>query len=286
MTTLTNIPVRKTYTTTIPEIDELTGGFLSSSINLIQAGTGLGKSNFLLRVAVFYAMAGVKVHYVSTEMTEVEFWPRMLAFYKEGIWDDYKFNSEEGKVRAVAAHKEFMEKCGENIKITLTSEVENIAKEISLAANEFASEVVLIDHFHQLSSTSGLNSLSRQEFLLKHVIQLKNDLNLCFLVASQLSKDVIKSGRNPTQHDGKGLSDLAENATHILYFYMSEEQANYNYRGPDSLRQRELNEPYQITLWLSKTRERPSNDNYQPLHCISYDAGKINFQYLAPILKK
>jgi KaiC/GvpD/RAD55 family RecA-like ATPase len=55
---------QKLFTTTFPRIDEITdGGFTSSSINIVVADSGLGKTSYLCQIALELARQGKKVHF-------------------------------------------------------------------------------------------------------------------------------------------------------------------------------------------------------------------------------
>jgi archaellum biogenesis ATPase FlaH len=262
------------FTTTIPEIDEMIdGGLRSGSFNVVVADSGLGKSNYILKLALELAKQGVKVHLVSVEMGKKDVVDRLLAMAGDIPFNELRNQNQEKMDELVEA----LGLLRETLFLTFSSDVNDILTDIEIHKDEQNTQVVLIDHIHAITSESTSEYIEEMA-LLKALKTLWIDQNLCIIAAAQQKKMApgeIKQAMGEKENI-RGSAKWFHFASQLFYFLESKQQKEHNYRE-----EKIPGEPNLLTLILSKSRYR--SRNFKPAHVLESKPWMGEFKYLKPI---
>jgi replicative DNA helicase len=262
------------FTTTLPEIDkQIDGGFRSSTFNVVVADSGLGKSNYLIRLALELAKQGVRVHLVSVEMGKKDVIDRLLA-----MAGDISFNKlQDQKEEYIAELHEALGLLRENLFLTFRDDINDILEDIETLKDEQHTQVVLVDHIHAITSQS-VSEYVEEMTLLRAFKKLWTEQRLCIIAAAQLRKMTpgeVKQALGEKENI-RGSAKWFHFASQFLYFMETKTQKEHNYQG-----ERPPGDPNFLTLILSKSRYR--SEGYSPVHLLESKPWKGEFKYVRPL---
>lgn len=263
------------FTTTLPRIDELTdGGFRSGTFNVMVADSGLGKSNYLLRVALELAKQGVRVHFISVEMGKKDVFDRLLAMAGDLNFTQLKHQTP----KQLAELEEALGILRENLFITFRDDINEIIEDIEILRDEQHTQVVFIDHIHAITSQAASEYIEEMA-LLKSLKRLWIEENLCVIVAAQQRKmtpSEIKQALGEKENI-RGSAKWYHYASQFFYLMETKAQKEHNYDAD-----RPAGQPLSVSLILSKSRYK-ADSGYSKAHLLSSKPWKAEFQYVAPI---
>ena len=203
------------------ELDTLTLGFEKGSFILVGARPGMGKSSFMLSMAMNMAKAGKKVVIFSLEMSANQCLERMSAILS-GV--------ELRKIRTGMLSQEdwgkFIQACLEldRMGIVLDDAGNRTTLEIRSIAQLEKADVVFIDYLQLI--TPFTKKQSRQEEVAEISRTLKliaKDLNIPVVALVQLSRQTEhRSDRRPTLADIRETGQTEQDADIVMFLYRPE----------------------------------------------------------------
>lgn len=203
------------------ELDTLTLGFEKGSFILVGARPGMGKSSFMLSMAMNMAKAGKKVVVFSLEMSANQCLERMSAILS-GV--------ELRKIRTGMLSQEdwekFIQACLEldRMGIVLDDAGNRTTLEIRSIAQLEKADVVFIDYLQLI--TPFTKKQSRQEEVAEISRTLKliaKDLNIPVVALVQLSRQTEhRSDRRPTLADIRETGQTEQDADIVMFLYRPE----------------------------------------------------------------
>jgi replicative DNA helicase len=240
------------------ELNRATNGFRPSSINLVVAKSGFGKTNFLIDLACKQARNGLPTLFVSAEMTPDTIMPRfvsnLLGYNIERIIE------QKNKYSTLPEdEKEYMEiKLASSIgnlplKVIYENTIESIIEEVIKASQEGYVKHVFIDHFFELDTTMvdfGDKSTEKEKYIIEQLLITAKNYDICFIIATQFRKGNTYGSDfgDKMLDDIQGASQIRNKATNVLYLYETKRQneENKKFQGFDV--------PNKITLETLKAR--------------------------------
>jgi len=209
-------------------IDKLTfGGFRAKTLNVLIAGTNVGKTFTMLNLAKQYYIKNKNVLYISLEMSTVELSKRTISSFikkKERNLNESDIPDIKETLKNVTGKLIYVEvpagRC-------TTFEVRRIieTKELELGC-EF--NVVLIDYLQLIRPVSS-GGEKRHDLLLNDIcVELRSiatEMNLCMISVSQIQRSAQKKGAEvdiTNVSDSAGIANTAD-------FVMAIEQLNKDF---------------------------------------------------------
>jgi len=217
-------------------LDECLGGINKNDFVVVSAGSGLGKTQTALSIAMQAALDGKKVYFFALEAARLEIQYRMI--YKE-FYSLYFRKSESGQIQksnisltdfwnGVLSEKypELIEEAAANL-----SKYENIFlhyRDEPLGIDGFKklflnikndAELIVVDHLHYFNLDSD-----KEAFAIKEICQSMKNLSGNHDTPIILVSHIRKLERNnhrpdvPTLDDLHGSSEIAKTATKVITF--------------------------------------------------------------------
>lgn len=175
---------------------------------VIGARTGVGKSAFLLNIALGMANLGRKCVYLTQEMTFEELVARATQIFYKRPWKVIKAELKPENVRDVLAN------------LTINDRIFSIA-DIERVALESEADVLFVDYI-QLLSVAHQKSENRVQELEEITRRLKSCAQYSkkvIIAASQLSRELDTAGRRPVLKDLRGCGSIEQDANMVIFIH-------------------------------------------------------------------
>lgn len=225
------------------------GGFNAGSLSVVVARSGFGKTNFLVEVAHNFAKQGLKVAFVSCEMTPNKMAERLLS-RDSGIPYNKIRNEMEAKNESI---KKAIRNIANNFNIDFmfSQKIEDIWLEAGSLPEEKGTNILIIDHIHEITTDKAGNNLAQFIHILDKLEDLYKGTGMTVIVAAQFNSNSDKGNDNGRRNsdDIMGSSMLRNKASNIIHLFESEDQEEYN-KGLGS-----NTKDMQCTLRLMKARD-------------------------------
>lgn len=209
-------------------LDDALIGIANSDIILIAAGSGLGKSEIAVHIALNNALSGRKVTLLALEAEKHEVALRgkykhlARCFYK----DPYRDNSKKPNYMSWYYNQQeflnkyddqsFTDESFENLTIVYRDrkfDVEDVAKSMASFKD---TDLVILDHFHYLDFDGDNENKKYKEIIVK-IRELALQYNKPFVIMSHIRKqDKRTKELVPSQEEIHGTSDLFKVATKVV----------------------------------------------------------------------
>lgn len=233
-----NKPRLKGVLAGIPSLDEMTGGFKKNQFCIVAGRTGMGKTHFLISLAVQALKRDEPVLFFSAEMSRDQLMTRMLA-WESGV-DAKKI--ENGKVP-----QEEYEPLGESVQ-----KLSNIPLHLddtsgsALTPNRIQSSIraatarlkrppklILIDYIQLLGSDNPqqLNRVRELDLIARKCKEISGKFGIPVIAAAQISRRVEeRSDKRPTIADLREAGGLENESDMIILLYRDD---YYNRNSPE-----------------------------------------------------
>jgi replicative DNA helicase len=221
-----------TVSTGLPELDEyIHGGFLPKNLVIIGARPSVGKSAIALSIAIHAAEQGVKVLFVSGEMSGIELAMRMVARYS-GIPASTSMNSTGPGSYSAVEIKKFHEALSKMsaLPFKLVDGATTIAAIRARCQAEAMTGhpvgLVIVDYLQIMLPGERRGDNTRQNEVSELARGLKNlamDLDLTVIALSQLGRALeSRQDKRPQLADLRESGELEQAADTVLGLYRSE----------------------------------------------------------------
>jgi len=248
------------------------GGFPESSLNLVVAKSGFGKSNFLISTARELAEQCKYNLTASVEMTMEKYIPRLTACIS-GINIETIERIKKAENPYLADKFEMIESMLDFYPIATfyPKTIEEIVVKAKMDKAIYGTKHLLIDHFSEIQTNKVFKSSDdngKQRYILQILEDLYKQEGFCIIMACQFKKGLEKNNDfgDRDRDEIKGISELVTKASNVLYLYQSQEQwqSNQQYQGHDVstratiklLKAREGWEDYKEEVYYDKKRFR------------------------------
>jgi archaellum biogenesis ATPase FlaH len=202
-------PAESAIETGLKAVDAAIGGFYPKQFCVLAARPSVGKSSLMLQLAM-HAAKTHKVLFVSTEMSEQEYFERLLcASSGKSFLQVRRRNVDHHEVEV--CYRRLQDR---RLHFLETTKMSRIETEISRQRPD----LVLIDQFTSLSRSDGKRP--QWEQAAEHSAQLKQiarDFGCAVLAASQLNRDA--EGRPPTLGQLRSTGNLEQDADTVLILH-------------------------------------------------------------------
>lgn len=208
------------------DLDALLGGLQKSDLVIVAGRPGMGKTSWLLSVALNAARAKARVAIFSLEMSNEQIVQRLVSSETGINTHSLRRGQLDGKEWGL-----FVEAIGNltNVKVYLDdtpalSPLQMRTKCRRLYA-EHGLDLVMVDYLQLMHSGAGRNENRVQEisFISRQLKQLARELNVPVLAAAQLSRAVEqRQDKRPQLSDLRESGSIEQDADVVLFIYRDE----------------------------------------------------------------
>jgi replicative DNA helicase len=222
------------------DLDTMLGGMQKSDLLVIAGRPGMGKTGFLLSVALNAANAGAHVGIFSLEMSSEQIVQRLIAHISEidtqrlrtGALNDEDWKRFDGALEAMDSLQIFLDDTPAISPSQLRTRCMRLAADHGL-------DLVILDYL-QLMSSDGRNENRTQEvsYISRSLKQLARELNVPVLAAAQLSRGVdARTDKRPMLSDLRESGAIEQDSDIVIFPFRPEvyEPANISLRGSAEL---------------------------------------------------
>ena len=203
------------------------GGWRKKSFYVLAARPGEGKSSAAWYSAIHAAQHGVRVGYITLEMTSDELLARYIASESAiGLAEVLEGRMTAGAVEAASAFEALPLSLDET-----STRLDSVLSRIAAMKRE-GCEAVFVDHFgllHTQDAESRVRELGQISWGLR---QAAKALDLAVIGLYQLNRANEAEKRRPALHDLRGSGEIEENATHAIFLHNATEATETGYLPP------------------------------------------------------
>lgn len=210
------------------DVDGLLGGLQKSDLVFVAGRPGMGKSSWLLTVALNAARAGAKVAVFSMEMSNEQLVQRMVSMETGLNVQDLRL----GKVND-AEWSRFVAAAGNLSQLGIYLDDSPALAPMQLRARcrrlyrEGGLDLGIVDYAQLMNAGSSArrdgNRVQELSYITRSLKELARELNAPLLVAAQLNRDLEKrKDKRPQLSDLKDSGSLEQDADVVLFLYRDE----------------------------------------------------------------
>ncbi len=204
------------------------GGWRRKSFYVLAARPGEGKSSAAWFSAVTAAEMGVKVGYITLEMTADELLARHLSARGEIHLGEVLRGKLNEKARVAVEAFAGLPICLEESAVKLNATLSRMA-----AMKREGCEVIFIDHFGLLSVDEDEDIRSRELGVISWALRsAAKSLDVAVVGLYQLNRGSVVGNEKPALHNLRGSGEIEENATHAILLHNATEASEGGYLPP------------------------------------------------------
>ena len=200
----------------IKELDNLTAGLQKQEVTTIAAKSGVGKTALALQIAKRISTRGLKVLFISREMSDIQIGKRIIASMSE--IDSYKlktneFNEKDWKevTQALTIMKRYMN-LHINTECSTVLEIKNRLRQIK-------ADILIIDYLQLLTPDQSEGNREREVAKISREIKnMSQDFNIPIIQLSQLN-DESKDSRPTGERDMRESKAIYQNSNNVIFIH-------------------------------------------------------------------
>ena len=212
------------------DLDRSLGGFENSDLIVVGARPAMGKTAFLISLAINMAKQGVPVLFYSLEMSNVQIVKRIISNVS-GI-DGHKIRSGQltsDELTLLLATANEIGQYPLYISDTTHYTIEDFCLKVEADVIFTHAKVVFVDYLQLLSSSEKLQNRYEEVDLCTRMLKhLANRLAIPVIVSSQLNRKVenrpspLQSEKIPLLHDLRDSGTICDDANVVLFLHRPE----------------------------------------------------------------
>lgn len=212
--------------TKIPSLDGRIIGLFKGQLIVIAAPPGMGKTTLAWQIAC-------NIHdsiFISMEMKRQELYAKLLSRYT-GI-STLKIESKcctDDEIRKLVRAQQDVKR---DIRLTLfDSDMPyfKLLNTLKKMCKQKPVSVIIIDYLQLIEGAPGENKEDRISTITRTCKKLAFGLNIPVVLLSQLTKDVLKEGREPTLGDLRGSGAIGQDADMVIFLYEKDVAGSKNH---------------------------------------------------------
>ena len=234
-------------------LDGLLGGFQKSDLIVFAGRPGMGKTSWILTVALNVARLGARVAIFTMEMGAQQLIQRLIAM-ETGI----RINQLRRAEITAREHTRFTEAMSRLSHLPLFIDDTPAITPIEMRTkcrrlqHEYGLDMVMVDYMQLMSAGKSYENNRVQEisFISRSLKELARELNVTILSTAQLSRAVERrQNKRPQLSDLRESGTIEQDADAVMFLYRDE------FYNPD-----DTEFPNQADVLLSKHRHGPTGD--------------------------
>lgn len=208
------------------DLDKLLGGMQKSDLLIVAGRPGMGKTSWLLSVALNAARAGARVAIFSMEMSKEQLVQRLVSS-ETGI-NTHQLRLGKLDEREWAL---FVNAVGKLGKLRIYLDDTPALTPLQLRAKcrrlygEHGLDVIMVDYLQLMNSGTGFSDNRVQEisFISRNLKQIARELNVPLLAAAQLSRAVEqRQDKRPQLSDLRESGSIEQDSDVVMFLYREE----------------------------------------------------------------
>ncbi|MFQ3648439.1 MAG: replicative DNA helicase [Anaerolineae bacterium] len=209
------------------DLDALLGGFQRSDLLVFAGRPGMGKTSFLLTVALNAARRGARVAIFTMEMGVDQILQRLVAM-------ESRINVQNLRLGRLSPQEmsRFTEVIGRLsplpifIDDTPALTPQDIRTKARRLAHEYGLDLIIVDYMQLMHSGSGTRENNRVQeisYISRHLKELARELNVPLISAAQLSRAVEqRNDKRPVLSDLRESGSIEQDADIVMFLYRDE----------------------------------------------------------------
>ncbi len=208
------------------DLDQLMGGFQRSDLLVFAGRPGMGKTSFLLTVALNAARAGARVAIFTMEMGVEQIVQRIVAMESQinvqdlrlgrlSPRDQMRFTEVIGRLSPLPIY----------IDDTPALSPLDIRTKARRLAHEFGLDLIMVDYMQLMHAGKGYENNRVQEigYISRSLKELARELNVPVISAAQLSRAVEqRNDKRPVLSDLRESGSIEQDADIVMFLYRDE----------------------------------------------------------------
>jgi len=208
------------------DLDQLLGGFQKSDLLIVAGRPGMGKTSWLLTIAMNAARLGARIGIFTMEMGVEQIVQRMLSMETAINVQKLRLGQMNGQER-----ERFMESIARLtdfqvfIDDTPAMNPAEIRAKCLRLKHEHGLDMVIIDYMQLMNAGKSYENNRVQEisFISRHLKELARELNIPVLSAAQLSRAVEqRQDKRPVLSDLRESGSIEQDADVVIFLYRDE----------------------------------------------------------------
>lgn len=210
------------YWTGIFDLDEVTNGLHKEELTIIGARPGVGKSTFAIQIAEKIAKNGIRVGYVSLEMSKTQIIQKLLSRITR---------IDSKKIRSGILDEEEAEKIGfasielSDLNIDITTNARSI-QDIEIYARRKRNKedlgLLVIDYLQLVTNKEKTNNREQEVASITRSLKLLSlELKIPILALSQMRRESTKT--EPNLADLRESGAIEQDADNVIFLYKEED---------------------------------------------------------------
>jgi replicative DNA helicase len=208
------------------DLDRLLGGLQKSDLIIVAGRPGMGKTSWLLSVALNAARVGMRVASFSMEMSNEQIVQRLVSSetgintqqLRLGKLDEREWALFTEATDKLSRLRVFLDDTPALSPLQLRSKCRRLYSEHGL-------DLIMVDYLQLMSSGTGYNENRVQEisFISRSLKQVARELNVPVLAAAQLSRAVEqRQDKRPQLSDLRESGSIEQDSDVVLFIYRDE----------------------------------------------------------------
>ena len=217
------------------DLDRLTAGLHPEELTIIAARPGVGKTSFALQMMIQMAKKGVKSLFVSREMSEMQLAKRILA--NIAAIDGQKLrlckslnNSDWEKIGEAVTQEIYKMPIELNDRLSNIQEIRAYCRELKTTGKL---DLLIVDYLQLCKSLKKVDNRTQEVAdISRQLKEISLEFGIPVIALSQLTRENIKSGREPELYDLKESGALEQDADNVIFLHVpdgtDETQENFD----------------------------------------------------------
>lgn len=208
------------------EFDKKIGGFVEGTLVIVAGRPSMGKSAFVLNIALNIAKRNIGVSFYSLEGPEKEIMNRAASVYTQ--IDSNRIN--QGGVNRQTELPQIQEACSKISQLPIyiddtpkISLVELRRKMRRLKFKHPEIKVMIVDYLQIMEYDTSVNKNEALSFITGGILKIAKDLGIVAIVLSQLNRDCEKrTDKRPMLSDLRESGAIEQDAHQVFFLYRDE----------------------------------------------------------------
>lgn len=226
------------------DLDRLTAGLHPEELTIIAARPGVGKTAFALQMMIQMAKKGIQCLFVSREMSEMQLAKRILA--NIATIDGQKLrlcksltDSDWEKIGIAVANEICQLPIELNDRLSNIQEIRAYCRELKISGKL---GLLLVDYLQLCKSLKKVDNRTQEVAdISRQLKEISLEFGIPVIALSQLTRDNVRSGREPELYDLKESGALEQDADNVIFLHVPD--------GTD-----ETQESFEIKVIVGKQR--------------------------------
>lgn len=213
------------YFTGFYDLDKLTAGLHPEELTIIAARPGVGKTAYALQMMLQMAKKGIKSLFVSREMSEMQIAKRILA--NLSAIDGQKLrlcksltDADWEKIGYAMANEVSQLPIELNDRLSSIQEIRAYCRELKTRGNL---DLLIVDYLQLCKSLKKVDNRTQEVAdISRQLKEISLEFGIPVVALSQLTRDNVRSGREPELYDLKESGSLEQDADNVIFLHVPE----------------------------------------------------------------